>query len=106
MSPTIEWLFPHGLPVYLSETSNEGFVTVDVSGGVRFWETSMSHIEKSLLEWRKMVGSEDNHLQVTKERYSGLDTKAPKHGKVDPKNEPHVGGNTWAGGTGGNFQMT
>ena len=26
---------------------------------------------------------------------------APKHGKEDPKNEPHVGGNTWAGGTGG-----
>ena len=25
----------------------------------------------------------------------------PKHGKVDPNNEPHVGGNTWAGGTGG-----
>lgn len=26
---------------------------------------------------------------------------APKHGKEDAKNEPHVGGNTWAGGTGG-----
>lgn len=25
----------------------------------------------------------------------------PKHGKRDPKNCPHVGGNTWAGGTGG-----
>ena len=25
----------------------------------------------------------------------------PKHGKVDPDNKPHVGGNTWAGGTGG-----
>lgn len=25
----------------------------------------------------------------------------PKHGKVDPTNAPHVGGNTWAGGTGG-----
>jgi len=25
----------------------------------------------------------------------------PKHGKEDEKNEPHVGGNTWAGGTGG-----
>lgn len=24
----------------------------------------------------------------------------PKHGKIDEKNEPHVGGNTWAGGTG------
>ena len=25
----------------------------------------------------------------------------PKHGKEDSKNQPHVGGNTWAGGTGG-----
>lgn len=25
----------------------------------------------------------------------------PKFGKVDPKNDPHVGGNTWAGGSGG-----
>ncbi|XP_017778440.1 PREDICTED: von Willebrand factor A domain-containing protein 8 [Nicrophorus vespilloides] len=41
------------------------------------------------------------HIQVTKSRHSGLDNKAPKHGKEDPKNEPHVGGNTWAGGTGG-----
>lgn len=24
--------------------------------------------------------------------------EGPKHGKVDEKNEPHVGGNTWAGG--------
>jgi hypothetical protein len=30
---------------------------------------------------------------------TGLD--APKHGKEDAENEPHVGGNTWAGGTGG-----
>ena len=28
-------------------------------------------------------------------------TDMPKHGKVDPDNTPHVGGNTWAGGTGG-----
>ena len=26
---------------------------------------------------------------------------SPKYGREDPKNEPHVGGNTWAGGTGG-----
>jgi hypothetical protein len=30
-----------------------------------------------------------------------LQIGAPKHGKVDPMNVPHVGGNTWAGGTGG-----
>jgi MoxR-like ATPase len=28
-------------------------------------------------------------------------TSSPKFGKVDPDNVPHVGGNTWAGGTGG-----
>lgn len=26
---------------------------------------------------------------------------SPKHGREDPDNTPHVGGNTWAGGTGG-----
>lgn len=40
-------------------------------------------------------------LQVTVNRKSGLDVSGPKHGKEDDKNEPHVGGNTWAGGTGG-----
>lgn len=29
------------------------------------------------------------------------DLSGPKVGKVDPENTPHVGGNTWAGGTGG-----
>ncbi|KAJ3333377.1 hypothetical protein HDU76_008821, partial [Blyttiomyces sp. JEL0837] len=29
------------------------------------------------------------------------EVSGPKHGKVDKKNDPHVGGNTWAGGTGG-----
>ncbi|KAJ3411077.1 hypothetical protein HDV05_002776 [Chytridiales sp. JEL 0842] len=28
-------------------------------------------------------------------------TSNPKHGKEDPNNDPHIGGNTWAGGTGG-----
>ncbi|XP_055389541.1 von Willebrand factor A domain-containing protein 8 [Condylostylus longicornis] len=40
-------------------------------------------------------------IQLTVERKSGLDVSSPKHGKIDPNNEPHVGGNTWAGGTGG-----
>ena len=40
-------------------------------------------------------------VQVTYERESGKEVDAPKHGKVDATNAPHVGGNTWAGGTGG-----
>ena len=38
---------------------------------------------------------------MTIERESGLDVTDPKHGKIDPNNDPHVGGNQWAGGTGG-----
>ena len=70
-----------------------------------------------------MVGEEDGSsplsMRSTFSRDSGLDTSKPKHGKVerdilyctrfkitfliqvDPSNDPHVGGNTWAGGTGG-----
>lgn len=33
--------------------------------------------------------------------FYSLDVSGPKHGKTDPKGEAHVGGNTWAGGTGG-----
>lgn len=40
-------------------------------------------------------------IQVTVERTSGKSVSSPKHGKEDPDNKPHVGGNTWAGGTGG-----
>lgn len=40
-------------------------------------------------------------IQLTIERKSGLDTSEPKHGQEDPENKPHVGGNRWAGGTGG-----
>ena len=32
------------------------------------------------------------------------DLSQPKFGKVDPKNEPHSGGNTWAGGVGAPHQ--
>lgn len=43
-----------------------------------------------------------NALQMTieKEEGKGRDPTSPKHGKEDPDNVPHVGGNTWAGGTG------
>ncbi|XP_032588947.1 von Willebrand factor A domain-containing protein 8 isoform X2 [Drosophila mojavensis] len=40
-------------------------------------------------------------IKLSIERHSGLDVSGPKFGKLDPKNAPHVGGNTWAGGSGG-----
>jgi len=74
-------------------------LTASVGGELRQWEMDQLGLKQSLLSWRQMVGGEEGRLQL--ERYSGLDAKGPKHGKVDEKNEPHVGGNTWQGGTGG-----
>lgn len=97
----VQWLYSNNYPLYASAKSNQDLVTVDAGGCVRLWETSFVNIERSLGDWRRMVGSDNDRLQITKERYSGLDVSNPKHGKIDEKNEPHVGGNTWAGGTGG-----
>ncbi|XP_077256080.1 von Willebrand factor A domain-containing protein c12.2 isoform X2 [Temnothorax americanus] len=101
VSPLSQWLYAKDLPLYASLTSNEGLVTIDAGGCVRLWETSITNIEKSLGAWRKMIGADEEKMQITKERYSGQNVSEPKHGRVDKNNEPHVGGNTWAGGTGG-----
>ncbi|XP_023930017.1 von Willebrand factor A domain-containing protein 8 [Lingula anatina] len=88
--------------IVMAAMSNDGLVTVDLTGIVRLWETAPAQLARSLDQWRKMIGSgEGRNLQITRERDSGKDVEGPKHGKVDPKNAPHVGGNTWAGGTGG-----
>lgn len=63
------------------------------------------NIDKNLYE----IFNSENHnnmmkkrkLFLTIEKNNGKSVTSPKHGKVDEKNEPHVGGNTWAGGTGG-----
>ncbi|KAJ9594055.1 hypothetical protein L9F63_014532, partial [Diploptera punctata] len=102
VSPVTSWMYSTSqLPMYLAAGSNQGVVTVDAGGCVRLWETALFSLEKSLEEWRQMIGSERKYLQITRDRTSGLDVKAPKHGKVDETGAPHVGGNTWAGGTGG-----
>lgn len=87
----------------MTSTPNDGLITVDPSGCIQLWETVLENIEQSLGSWRKAIGEDGEEMQITKKRYSGLDVSSPKHGKVDPSNEPHVGGNTWAGGTGGTF---
>ncbi len=83
----------------LAETSNEGLVTVDNSGTVRLWETGVANLERSYDEWRKMLGSQDPQLTIERDKVGDIDT--PKHGKIDPNNAPHIGGNVWAGGVGG-----
>ncbi|KAI9224602.1 AAA domain-containing protein [Blastocladiella britannica] len=46
------------------------------------------------------TGQQRKRLEI-KKTSGPTSLSAPKHGKVDAKNDPHVGGNTWAGGTGG-----
>ncbi|KAM9319394.1 von Willebrand factor A domain-containing protein 8 [Gastrophryne carolinensis] len=103
VSPYTSWLSKvSDTGILLAPLGNSGVVTVDMGGSVRLWETGLENIQRSLLEWRNMIGQDDGRpVQITVERESGLDVSSPKHGKVDPDNTPHVGGNTWAGGTGG-----
>ncbi|KAB7495808.1 von Willebrand factor A domain-containing protein 8 [Armadillidium nasatum] len=87
--------------IFLCPHGQDGVASVDSAGGVRLWETGSIRLETALSEWRKMVGYQDGPLRMEIERESGKDVTSPKHGKEDPTNDPHVGGNTWAGGTGG-----
>ncbi|KAL3055865.1 hypothetical protein OYC64_018546 [Pagothenia borchgrevinki] len=103
VSPYTGWLSKVSeSDVLLSDLGSGGVVTVDMGGYVRLWETGLDNLQRSLMEWRNMIGTEDGRpLQITIQRDSGLDVSAPKHGKIDANNDPHVGGNQWAGGTGG-----
>ncbi len=97
---------------------------MDNAGTVRLWETGAANLERSLQEWRRMIGDEVAKLKFKYSRdgrsrrdpvfQSSRDVTLrrdfdpgqlndidPKHGKVDPSGAPHVGGNTWAGGVGG-----
>ncbi|XP_028291916.1 von Willebrand factor A domain-containing protein 8 isoform X2 [Gouania willdenowi] len=103
VSPYTNWMSKVSeSDVLLAPLGSGGVVTVDMGGYVRLWETGLDNLQRSLMEWRNMIGSEDGRpVQITVQRDSGLDVSAPKHGKIDPHNAPHVGGNQWAGGTGG-----
>ncbi|XP_047408351.1 von Willebrand factor A domain-containing protein 8 [Sciurus carolinensis] len=103
LSPYTTWLSTiSDTDALLTEWDKSGIVTVDMGGHIRLWETGLERLQRSLMEWRNMIGQEgDRYMQITINRDSGEDVSSPKHGKEDPDNMPHVGGNTWAGGTGG-----
>lgn len=101
-SPYWSWsMAKRAAPLLISAISGQGVVSVDSAGVVRVWQTGSLGLERALTEWRKMIGENTEHLRLDVERASGLDISSPKHGKEDPTGAPHVGGNTWAGGTGG-----
>lgn len=77
----------------------------------RYSPEALEQVTSVLLKYGLAIGSyaknelaalqRAREIQVTVERTSGQSVSSPKHGKEDPDNKPHVGGNTWAGGTGG-----
>ncbi|XP_037542623.1 von Willebrand factor A domain-containing protein 8 [Nematolebias whitei] len=103
VSPYTNWLSKVSeCDVLVAAFGSGSVVTVDMGGYIRLWETGLDTLQRSLMEWRNMIGAEDGRpIQITIQRDSDLDVSTPKHGKIDPHNAPHVGGNQWAGGTGG-----
>lgn len=89
-----------------SPTKQGNIYTLDFNGNLSEWETNSMSLKRSLDEWQKLVmDRETKNLSIDVFNQSPnkelRDFKGPKHGKVDEKNEAHVGGNQWAGGSGG-----
>ena len=96
---------------------------LDSDGCIRLFEANSVSLESSLHSWKSMLGVGVKGGKFAKESFSTRSEKdgnllnterdgegtsdprfgvdKPKHGKEDEKNEAHVGGNTWAGGSGG-----
>jgi hypothetical protein len=100
---------PHASPSPAPRSGGDGddlVCLVHRNGSVKFFDTNHERLARDLGTWQSMFPAErggGRGLEITRtggpdetgSPKTGLD--APKHGKEDAKNEPHVGGNTWAG---------
>lgn len=60
VSPYTSWLSKVSeSDVLVAALGSGGVVTVDMGGYVRLWETGSDTLQRSLMEWRNMIGSED-----------------------------------------------
>lgn len=60
MSPYTVWISKvSDTDIVMAPLGSGGVVTVDMGGYVRLWETGLDNLQRSLLEWRNMIGSED-----------------------------------------------
>ncbi|KAG8520281.1 von Willebrand factor A domain-containing protein 8 [Galemys pyrenaicus] len=66
LSPYTTWLSTiSDTDALLAEWGTGGVVTVDMGGRVRLWETGLEHLQRSLMEWRNLIGQEgDRDIQV------------------------------------------
>lgn len=66
VSPYTNWLTKVSeTDVVMAPLGSGGVVTVDMGGCVRLWETGLDTLQRSLMEWKNMIGSEnDSSMQV------------------------------------------
>ncbi|XP_055954220.1 von Willebrand factor A domain-containing protein 8-like [Argiope bruennichi] len=101
VSSFAHWLLNSSNPYLLMCAMRNGnIVTSDVTGCIKKWEVNKNTLQNSFDAWKKFTGL-DNEQQVTIQHINQKPVSGPKHGKIDPTGAPHVGGNMWAGGTGG-----
>ena len=101
--------------ISIDDFSSGEIVTLQSGGWVRLWDTDMKRLRDDLAIWKDMHGRphtfDRGSLEITgtdvgtrrkpgEERTTAPDLEMPKHGK-ETDGKQHVGGNTWAGGTGG-----
>ncbi|CAF3738770.1 unnamed protein product [Rotaria sordida] len=99
-----EWhmLIKSGSGVIAAQYNDGSLITIDAHANIHQWEIIPSHLQISLDAWHKNTNQSGTHsLDIEYLKNGKTDLSGPKHGKVDPANNPHVGGNQWAGGSGG-----
>uniref|UniRef100_A0A914QPH8 VWFA domain-containing protein n=2 Tax=Panagrolaimus davidi TaxID=227884 RepID=A0A914QPH8_9BILA len=93
-------------PFTISKGSDgKSLYTCETNGAIRKWEIDEIELMSSLQAWHKLFGTEDSNERIEFEKdETQIDMSKltePTLGKYDHKNNPHVGGNMWQGGTGG-----
>ena len=85
----------HGLPVKEAWARHFGALDAEADGGAGAGRREIEPIDI------RYFGAGGERLAEGGASTPRTGLGAPKHGKHDPTGAPHVGGNTWAGGTGG-----
>lgn len=90
-------------PFVIAKSGDDALLTCDTAGTIRKWEVEEASLADSYRNWSRMIGLEDEseRIELEKNEFDPSKLDQPKIGKLDADNTPHVGGNTWAGGTGG-----
>lgn len=95
-------LIKSGSGVLAQQCADGSLLTIDARANIQHWQIVPTHLQISLDAWSEQMSRSGEHkLEIEYLKGGKTDLSGPKHGKVDPDNKPHVGGNQWAGGSGG-----